>query len=224
MKKCLSCVPCAGFMQVLIFLSICCAVQEKLSAAQVSSNYTAPKKVIHPMGRKGIPNGEAKIGRLSGQVEASIMADNPNDIIKVTVDKFIFTFPTDVRYGEIGLWIKKEDGLARIGLSDFAQQRNGDIAFANLPDVGSVLEAGEEIASIETVKVNISLPSPMKGTVVAVNSILQDSPEFINQDPYGKGWMVVLKVEGLEQEIGKLLDAEAYAQIARQQADAELKS
>jgi glycine cleavage system H protein len=152
------------------------------------------------------------------------MADNPNDTIKVTVDKFIFIFPTNVRYSEAGLWIKHEEGLARIGLSDFAQQRNGDIAFANLPEVGSVLEAGDEIASIETVKVNISLPSPMKGTVVEANSILQDSPEFINQEPYGKGWMAALKVEGLEQEIRKLLDAEAYAIIARQQAEAELKS
>ena len=176
------------------------------------------------MGRKGVPDGETKGGRLNSKVKASNMADKTNDSIRVTVDKFIFTFPTDVKYSEIGLWIKQEDGLARIGLSDFAQQRNGDIAFANLPDAGSVLDAGEEIASIETVKVNISLPSPMKGTVAEVNSILQDSPEFINQDPYGKGWMVVLKVEGLEKEMGKLLNAEAYAQIARQQADAELKS
>jgi glycine cleavage system H protein len=176
------------------------------------------------MGRKGVPDGETKGGRLNRKVKASKMADKAKDILKVTVDKFIFTFPTDVKYSEIGLWIQKEDGLARIGLSDFAQQRNGDIAFANLPDVGSVLEAGEEIASIETVKVNISLPSPMKGTVVEVNSILQDSPEFINQDPYGKGWMVILKVEDLEREMGNLLNAEAYAQTAKQQADAELKS
>jgi len=150
--------------------------------------------------------------------------DYQNGIIKVTVDKFIFTFPAGLRYSESGLWVKQEEGLARIGLSDFAQQRNGDIAFANLPTTGSVLEAGDEIASIETVKVNLSLPSPVKGTVVEVNSILQDSPECINQDPYGKGWMVVLKVESLEQKIARLLNADAYAQIARQQADAELKS
>jgi glycine cleavage system H protein len=152
------------------------------------------------------------------------MTDDPNDIIKVTVDKFIFAFPTGLRYSESGLWIKQEEDLARVGLSDFAQQRNGDIAFANLPETGSVLEAGDEIASIETVKVNISLPSPMKGKVVEANLLLQDSPEFINQDPYGKGWMARLKVEGLEQEIRRLLNADAYAQIVRQQADAELKS
>ena len=151
------------------------------------------------------------------------MTDDPNDIIKVTVDKFIFRFPAGLRYSESGLWIKQEKGLARIGLSDFAQQRNGDIAFANLPDKGAVLNAGDEIASIETVKVNISFPSPMKGTVVEINSTLQNSPEFINQDPYGEGWTVLLRVEDLEQELSKLLDAEAYSGIAKQQAEAELK-
>jgi glycine cleavage system H protein len=152
------------------------------------------------------------------------MDENPNDIIKVTVDKFIFIFPTGLRYSGSGLWMKQEAGLARIGLSDFAQQRNGDIAFVNLPEVGSALDADAEIASIETVKVNISLPSPVKGTVVEVNPILQDSPEFINQDPYDEGWMVVLRVEGLEQKMRKFLDANAYAKMVKQQAEAELKS
>ena len=86
------------------------------------------------------------------------------------------------------------------------------------------MDVGDEIASIETVKVNISLPSPVKGTIVEINSILQESPELINQDPYGKGWMVVVRSEDLEQELGKLLDAEAYSKLARQQAEAELKS
>ncbi len=152
------------------------------------------------------------------------MTNNPNDSVKVTVDKFIFNFPINLRYSETGLWIRQEEGLARLGLSDFAQQRNGDIAFANLPDAGSVLDAGDEIASIETVKVNISLLSPMKGTIEEVNSILQDSPELINQDPYGQGWMVVLRVEDLERQMDNLLDAETYSKLAKQQAETELKS
>jgi glycine cleavage system H protein len=150
------------------------------------------------------------------------MVNNPNSVINVTVDKFIFKFPADLRYSESGLWIRQEEDLARIGLSDFAQQRNGDIAFANLPDRGTVLNAGDEIASIETVKVNISLPSPVKATVLEGNSRLQDSPEFINQDPYGEGWMLLLQVEDLEEELSRLLDAEAYSGIAKQQAEAEL--
>jgi len=152
------------------------------------------------------------------------MTNNPSDSIRLTFDKFIFEFPTALRYSEAGLWMRQENGMVRLGLSDFAQQRNGDIAFANLMPTGSVLDAGDEIASIETIKVNISLPSPMNGTIVEVNSMLQDCPELINQDPYGEGWMVVLRVEELERELGKLLDAEAFSRLARQQAEAELKS
>ena len=152
------------------------------------------------------------------------MTDNPNDSIQLTVDKFIFTFPKGLQYSETGLWIRQEGSLVRLGLSDFAQQRNGDIAFASLASAGTALDVGDEAASIETVKVNISLPSPIKGTIVEVNSILQDSPELINQDPYGKGWMVVMRVEELERQRGKLLDAETYSRLVRQQAEAELKS
>lgn len=152
------------------------------------------------------------------------MTNNANDSIRLTVDKFLFQFPKDLRYSEAGLWIRQEQRLVRLGLSDFAQQRNGDIAFVNLTPTGSMLDVGDEVASVETVKVNISLPSPMKGTIVEINSILQESPEVINQDPYGKGWIVVMRSEELEQELGKLLDAEAFSKLARQEAEAELKS
>jgi glycine cleavage system H protein len=150
------------------------------------------------------------------------MNDN-DDSIDITVDKFVFRFPGNLRYSDAGLWVRREENLIRIGLSDFAQQRNGDIAFANVTPAGSVLEAGDEIAGIETVKVDISLPSPMKGTIVEANSILEESPEWINQEPYGKGWIAVLRVEDPEQEMDKLLDAASYAKIAKQQAEAELK-
>ena len=109
------------------------------------------------------------------------MTDNQNrGSVKLTVDKFIFSFPEDLRYSDAGLWIRQEEDLLRIGLSDFAQQRNGDIAFANLPAAGSVLEPGDEIAAIETVKVNISLPSPIRGTVAEINPALETSPELIS--------------------------------------------
>jgi glycine cleavage system H protein len=98
------------------------------------------------------------------------------------------------------------------------------LAFANLTAAGTALDVGDEVASIETVKVNISLPSPVKGKIVEINSALEGSPELMNQDPYGKGWMVVLQVEELEREICKLLDAEAYSKIVRQQAEAGLKA
>jgi glycine cleavage system H protein len=140
------------------------------------------------------------------------------------VDKFIFRFPKELLYSKAGLWIRREDNLIRIGLSDFAQQRNGDITFANPKSVGTVLDVEDEIASIETVKVDFSLPSPVKGKVVEVNSILEESPELINQDPYGRGWMALVQPENLEQDLESLMTAEAYSGLARQQAEAELKS
>jgi len=152
------------------------------------------------------------------------MPNNSNDVIQVTVDKFIFTFPAGLRYSESGLWAKLADGLVRMGLSDFAQQRNGDIAFANLPEMGSIVNSGEEVASIETVKVNLSLPSPLKGRVAEINSLLAESPELINRDPYGDGWIVALQVEEAGQEVGRLLDAASYAQMVKLQAETDLKA
>jgi len=151
------------------------------------------------------------------------MARDQNDF-ELTVDKFTFRFPKELLYSEAGLWIGREGNLFRLGLSDFAQQRNGDIAFANLVPAGTVLEDDDEIASIETVKVNVRLPSPLKGKIAEVNSGLQESPEWINQDPYGRGWMVLVEPEDPNRPLTGVLDAESYADLARQQAEAELKS
>ncbi len=151
------------------------------------------------------------------------MNDDLNRTIEITVDKFIFRFPVNLRYSDAGLWIRQEGSLLRIGMADFAQQRNGDIAFATLAPSGSI-DFEEEIAAIETVKVNISLPSPVKGTILETNSELDQSPELINQEPYGRGWLALVQPENLESDLGKLMTAEAYSKLARQQAETELKA
>jgi glycine cleavage system H protein len=152
------------------------------------------------------------------------MTRDPKNDIGLTVDKFIFRFPKDLRYSEAGLWVRQEGNVARIGLSDFVQQKSGDIAFANLAPAGTALDVGDELASIETVKVNLSLPSPVKGTIVEINPDLQQMTELINQDPYGRGWMAVVQAADLEHDAGTLLAVEAYLELARQEAEAELKS
>lgn len=152
------------------------------------------------------------------------MNDDPTDRIQFTIDKFIFRFPRKLLYSPEGLWIKQENDSLRIGMSDFIQQRNGDIAFATVTAQGSELSEGDEIANIETVKVNFSLPAPVRGRILEVNPSLQDSPELINRDPYGEGWLAVLQPENLERDQSALLTAEAYSKLAKQQADAELKS
>jgi len=147
-----------------------------------------------------------------------------NPHLELPIDKFIFRFPKDLYYSEAGLWIRQEGGLIRLGLSDFAQQRNGDIAFANLLPAGTVLNVGDELASIETVKVSLSLPSPLKGTIVENNAAVSDAPELINQDPYGKGWIAVVRPDSQEMPIRGILDAEAYIALISDQVEAELKS
>jgi glycine cleavage system H protein len=145
------------------------------------------------------------------------------EILKVTVDKFTFLVPKGLSYSDAGVWIKLEGNRARLGLSDFAQQQNGDVAFANIKPVGTALESGDEFAEIETVKVDVSIPSPLKGTIVEINPSLVEAAELINQDPYGKGWLAVVEVADWESDHTHLLDANAYFALVKDRAEAEMK-
>src|SRR5512140_771111 len=98
-------------------------------------------------------------------------------MLEVTVDKFTFRIPETLLFSDAGIWVSVEGSRARLGLSDFAQQVNGDIAFANTEPLGTVLEEGDEFGSIETVKVNVGLPSPVAGRIAEVNLLLRDGPE-----------------------------------------------
>ncbi|MGD1156794.1 MAG: biotin/lipoyl-containing protein [Terriglobia bacterium] len=148
----------------------------------------------------------------------------PGEILKVTVDKFTFLVPAGLFFSEAGVWVKLEGGRARLGLSDFAQQNSGDAVSANIKPVGTTLESGDEFAEIETVKVNVSLPAPVNGTLVEANPSLEDAAELINQDPYGKGWLAVVDLADWERDRARLLDAETYAALVKGQAEAELKA
>ena len=147
----------------------------------------------------------------------------PEEMLELTVDKFTFRVPKGLYYNDAGVWVKPEGGVARLGLSDFAQQRSGDMAFAEVKPTETVLKPGDEFASIETIKVNISLPSPVTGTIVEVNAELQDAPELINQDPYGKGWLVVVELTDWDNDTSRLLDAEAYYTLIKREAEEETK-
>ncbi len=144
-------------------------------------------------------------------------------MLEVTVDKFIFRIPETLLFSDAGIWVAVEGPRAHMGLSDFAQQVNGDIAFANVEPAGTEVRAGDEFGSIETVKVNVALQSPVKGKILEVNPLLQDAPEAINQDPYGKGWMVAIELLDWEIDKASLLDASHYLVRVKEQAEAELK-
>jgi glycine cleavage system H protein len=144
-------------------------------------------------------------------------------VLELAVDKFLFRFPADLYYSEAGIWVRFEGLRARIGLSDFTQQRNGDVAFAEPKEAGTGVRAGDEVAVVETIKVNLSIPSPVGGTVVEVNRDLETAPELVNQDPYGKGWLAVLEVEVDEAARGALKTAADYLALAKIQAEAEVR-
>jgi len=143
-------------------------------------------------------------------------------ILELSVDKFLFRFPVGLYYSDAGVWVRFEGNRARIGLSDFTQQRNGDVAFAEPKEVGTRVRTGEEVAVVETIKVNLSIPSPVGGKVVEVNGDLLNSPELVNQDPYGKGWLSILEVEDDEAARRGLKTAAEYLALAKVQAEAEV--
>jgi glycine cleavage system H protein len=132
------------------------------------------------------------------------------EFLKTTVDKFVFKVATDRSYNREGLWLQADGSRIRIGLSDFVQQRSGDVAFAEVRPAGTSLAAGDELAVIETIKVNISLASPLRGTVIEVNPAMETAPEAINQDPYGEGWLAVIEAVDWETDRVALLDPQAY--------------
>jgi glycine cleavage system H protein len=143
-------------------------------------------------------------------------------MLEATVNKFIFRIPETLRFSDPGIWVEVRGSRARLGLSDFAQQVNGDIAFANVAPAGTALTVGDEFASIETVKVNVGLASPVAGRILEINPLLQDAPEIINQDPYGKGWIVVIELLDWEANQTALLDAPDYLKRVVEQARTEL--
>ena len=144
------------------------------------------------------------------------------EFLETTVDKFIFRVASDSFYNSEGLWAKEEDGRVRIGLSDYVQQRSGDVAFAEIKPVGTPLAFGDELAVIETIKVKIVFTSPVTGKVVQVNPAMAEAPEVINQDPFGAGWLALIEAEDWAADRARLLDPQAY--FARMKTDAEEES
>ena len=119
--------------------------------------------------------------------------------------------PTELRYAKSHEWLKEEDGVCTVGLTDFAQDSLGDIVFVNLPQAGDAVTAGEAFGDVESVKAVSDVISPVTGVVKAVNDALLDDPAQVNADPYG-AWFI--QVEGIEEK-EELLDAFAYEAYLR---------
>jgi glycine cleavage system H protein len=146
------------------------------------------------------------------------------EFLETRVDKFTFKVALDRFYNAEGVWAKPEGDRIRIGLSDFIQQRSGDVAFAEVKPVGTRLAFGEEMAVIETIKVNISLGSPVSGEIAEINPAMASASETINQDPYGEGWLALMEAADWEADSSRLLDAHAYYERMKGQAEEETRS
>jgi glycine cleavage system H protein len=117
--------------------------------------------------------------------------------------------PDDVRYTEDHEWARLEGEKTKAGISDYAQDQLGDIVYVELPQVGDTFDKGQEFGTVESVKAVAELYMPVGGTILAVNSALEDSPELVNKDPYGKGWMI--EVQPIDaSEFEALMTKEVY--------------
>ncbi|MDK2957647.1 MAG: glycine cleavage system protein [Desulfovibrionales bacterium] len=123
--------------------------------------------------------------------------------------------PENLLYSASHEWLSLEDGVGTVGITHFAQEQLGDLTFVELPEIGRTVEAGEEIGALESVKAASEIYAPIAGEVVEVNPELENAPELVNEDPYGKGWMFKIKASAEPEE---LMDAAAYAERIAEEA------
>jgi glycine cleavage system H protein len=144
------------------------------------------------------------------------------DYLEATFDKFTFRVATDRLYSPEGVWVQtRPDGQARVGVTDFLQQHSGDVAFVSVKAPGTKVGTGDEFAEMETMKMTLSLIAPIAGAVIEVNPALELTPEVVNQDPYGQGWLALLEPASWATEKTRLLDAQAYFALMKSQVEQE---
>ena len=121
--------------------------------------------------------------------------------------------PGDLKYSKEHEWLRKEaDGIWTVGITEHAQELLGDMVFVDLPEVGTIVGAGDDCAVAESVKAASDIYAPISGEIVEVNEELQTSPELVNSEPYGDGWILKIRASD-ESEIDALLDADAYGAL-----------
>lgn len=129
-----------------------------------------------------------------------------------------FNYPTDLRYAKTDEWARLEGDVVVVGISDYAQDALSDVVYVELPAVGDHVSAGEEVATVESVKAAAEVMSPVSGEIVAINEALEDAPELVNSDPYGEAWFFKVKASDLS-ELDALMDAAAYEAYNEERED-----
>jgi glycine cleavage system H protein len=121
-------------------------------------------------------------------------------------------FPTNLRYTKDHEWISLDGNIATIGITDFAQRELGDIVYVEVETIGKSLKAGDVFGTVEAVKTVSDLFLPVDGTITELNAALANSPESVNNDPYGEGWMIKMKVDNIA-DVSGLMDGAAYEAV-----------
>ncbi len=124
--------------------------------------------------------------------------------------------PKELKYTKEHEWIKLENDIATVGITDFAQEALTDIVFIELPEIGKKVEQLKTVATVESVKSVSDIYSPVSGEVVEINEQLKEHPEIINTEPYGKGWLFKIKIAD-KKELNSLMSAEEYKKIAKEE-------
>jgi glycine cleavage system H protein len=154
--------------------------------------------------------------------ETTVSWDAPAEFLVVVHDKYEFRIPKEgYWFNENDLWARVNGNRARVGISDYMQQRLTDISYFDPPEPGAVVEQFGELGSVESIKAVFEIISPVSGTVVVANQAVWDSPELINEDPFGAGWLVEVELADWQQDKELLLDGPAYGKTVERKADEE---
>ena len=129
-----------------------------------------------------------------------------------------YKFDKDVRYAKTHQWVRMEDDIAIVGISDTAQDLLSDVVFVELPDIGDEVTAGKAVAVVESVKAAEDVNAPVSGVVIEINQELEDTPELVNDDPYGSWFFKVKPSASIEKELAALMDADAYTKFVEENA------
>jgi glycine cleavage system H protein len=137
-----------------------------------------------------------------------------NSDLEITIDKFLLVVKGDLRYSKDHVWVKIENEHCILGLTDYAQRKGGDIVFLKFEDRSGLIKEGEPVALYETIKAALNVSAPFNHQILELNSILEDQPELINEDPYGKGWIARVKPEN-QKSLNVLLSPENYLELIK---------
>ncbi len=145
-----------------------------------------------------------------------------SDFLETTRDKFIFRVKTSYLYHPDECWVKGDGGLVTVGVTDFFQRTVGDMIYIDLLEIGTKVALGDEAGMIETIKVNVTVISPVSGIIKEVNEALKDNPQWVNSDPYGAGWLYKITPDDWEADQKGLLRAQAYFSRMEEKIQSEL--